>query len=299
MFNPTSLFVSFSLIFILSGQIIFAQQEPMFTQFSTNILTFNPAFTNPTDEKHNLSLLVRNQWTGFEGAPVTQFLSYHHLIKKFHSTAGASLLNDKAGALGIKLLNIFYSYEFVFNDKNILAIGLQTSLLNARIYNSMIQTTDPGDPVTTSSTLSRWTGDVNFGIFYLYKNFRTGFSAPHLFSGKMYLQTDNNTGLKSRLIPHGLFYSEYKFKINRDYSLKTAGLVKFTKGDYQWEINSKITVFDKFITGIGFRYFESIPAFLGYVWEEKVYFTYSYDFVVASLQRYQYGSHEVGVRYRF
>ena len=65
---------------ILFAGIVSAQQEPQYTQFIFNKLTYNPgyagSFVSPT-----LTAIYRNQWLGIDGSPKTQILTYNqHLF---------------------------------------------------------------------------------------------------------------------------------------------------------------------------------------------------------------------------
>ena len=66
----------FSLIIVSVALSLFSygQQDLMVSQY-----TFNHAFLNPASTGisgfYNASLMYRNQWVQFEGAPISQFLS--------------------------------------------------------------------------------------------------------------------------------------------------------------------------------------------------------------------------------
>ena len=73
-----------------------AQQDPQFSFYMFNKLTYNPAYAGVT-EKWYSSLILRNQWMGFEGHPVTQSLTTHSPISD-HLSLGLHVLNDQLGA---------------------------------------------------------------------------------------------------------------------------------------------------------------------------------------------------------
>ena len=48
----------------------FAQQEPLFTQYYVNDMAINPAISG-SKTYNPLTIQTRQQWLGFEGAPLT------------------------------------------------------------------------------------------------------------------------------------------------------------------------------------------------------------------------------------
>jgi type IX secretion system PorP/SprF family membrane protein len=65
-----------TLLFLGALGFINAQQEPMYTQYMFNSLSFNPAYAG-SHEYMSIRLLYRNQWVDFEGAPESQTFTIH------------------------------------------------------------------------------------------------------------------------------------------------------------------------------------------------------------------------------
>jgi len=86
-----SLYILFSLLSIE----IFSQQDPQFAQNADNLLFTNPAFAGMT-EGICASAISRQQWVGFEGAPVTTLAGIHSGIKLFGYKGGIGLSIVKA-----------------------------------------------------------------------------------------------------------------------------------------------------------------------------------------------------------
>ena len=66
---------------------VLAQSEPMFSQYMLNGLVINPAYAG-VHKVTDVTLIYRNQWTGIDGAPETQTLSLHTLLKDQKSGVG-------------------------------------------------------------------------------------------------------------------------------------------------------------------------------------------------------------------
>ena len=83
---------------------LLSQQEQLYTQFMYNKLGLNPAFAG-NHEQVALSAIIRNQWIGFEGAPVTQSASLN-----------APLASQKIG-LGLNLTRNTIGISYIVCDK--------------------------------------------------------------------------------------------------------------------------------------------------------------------------------------
>ena len=78
----------------LLGFLSDAQQLPMFTQFVTDELLYNPAIAG-TKRTYDVRLNYRDQWVGFQDAPTTESISMNHpdadaliLSMRFHIRNG-------------------------------------------------------------------------------------------------------------------------------------------------------------------------------------------------------------------
>ena len=56
----------------------FSQQMPHYSLYMLNDVVVNPSLIS-TKSENQVALMIRNQWTGFEGAPKTQSISYYNL----------------------------------------------------------------------------------------------------------------------------------------------------------------------------------------------------------------------------
>ena len=67
-------FLFFGLLFSLSFS--FAQQESSFSHYMFNQQIINPAYSGARG-LNSFTSIVRSQWSGIEGAPLTQTLSFN------------------------------------------------------------------------------------------------------------------------------------------------------------------------------------------------------------------------------
>lgn len=178
------------------------QQDPMFTNYQFNSLVFNPAYAG-SNEHLTLNLIHRQQWVGFEGAPVTQSLIAHTPLKGERVGVGLSLLNDKIGPT--RSLNIAGSYAYrmlVGKKKNMkLSIGLQASVANW--HGDWLEVTvEQGSDPSFQRNISRWLPNFGAGVYLSGKRFYAGFGCPKLLENDLRQAKNDATGFYGKTYRH-------------------------------------------------------------------------------------------------
>ena len=106
----------------------FSQQEPLFSQYYTNDMSINPAISG-SKTYNPLTIQTRQQWLGFEGAPLTSNISYHAALNN-RSSMGGYLMFDKAFPSMQANLHLNYAYHIPLNyDRVNLSFGLGAKLM--------------------------------------------------------------------------------------------------------------------------------------------------------------------------
>ena len=101
---------------------------------------FNDAIINPavvgTKSHDYVTLMLRDQWTGFEGAPKTQLIS---LEKKYNEIygIGGGIVNDKTGPISRLSGILSGSYRIPFNN-NVISFGASGRISQYKFDNSQI-----------------------------------------------------------------------------------------------------------------------------------------------------------------
>ncbi|MGZ4038270.1 MAG: type IX secretion system membrane protein PorP/SprF, partial [Bacteroidia bacterium] len=82
---------------LLSGIKGTAQQLSLYTNYLLNAYAYNPAIAGAKPYAQ-ANLFMRNQWTGFDGAPQTYMASLYGPLKKVKNlTIGGMVISDKSG----------------------------------------------------------------------------------------------------------------------------------------------------------------------------------------------------------
>ena len=283
--------VAFALLFWSSHT--FAQQQVMFTQYMFNQLAINPAYAG-SHRTISLTAMAREQWTGIDGAPSTQTLSFHSPISGQRVGVGVLFLHDKIGVTNQTGFYNSYSYRIPFENGGQLAFGIQGGFTT---YNAQFSRVSDTDPTFANGDFKETHPNFGAGLFYSTKEFYLGFSVPQLIQSTF---DKNNPDSDSKIIRHYFLTTGYVFSLDRNLKLKPSLLVKAVNGaPVQFDVNVNLLMHEVAWVGLSWRSFDSIDAMLQLQLTKQLQFGYSYDFATTSaLSRLNGGSHELMLNYR-
>ncbi len=248
----------------------------MYTQYMFNGLVLNPAYAG---SHGNLSAtaLYRNQWTGIDGAPVTQSFSIHAPINNDKIGLGINIVNDKIGITNTLNMHGAYSY-MIQTGAGKLAFGLQTGIVQYKVDFSKINFTDSNSEPVQGENINHLKISFGGGIYYYSDNFYIGLSSPRMSSFNTIKDTLHNPIFAS----HFFLSSGFIFNLSSFFKLKPSLLLKAVNGaSPQFDVNT--TLYFKEIVGIGFSYrsFESVAALLQINFAKNFRIGYSYDYGIS------------------
>lgn len=274
-----------------------AQQRPLSTLFMTNPFAINPALAGT----HNYFQVVSNnrfQWVGFEDAPITNTLSIFGPTVNYPMGWGGTISYDVAGAVSIGSAHGSYAYYYPINEDLKVSMGLNLGIMQYRIDLSKVSLRQPGDPIYHSTQETRYLPDASVGVYFYTSTYNIGFIATNLLNNKIKIG-EEPTGL-SRLKSHFYLTGGYKYFINREWSLEpTFILKKVTPAPYQLDVNLRGWYRNLAWFGVSFRTSEALSLLAGYIYENKIQIGYAYDIIFNPLRKYNFGSHELILSYKF
>lgn len=209
-------YVSFLLVLILFPAVATAQQDPMLTNYHFNALAFNPAYAG-SNEHLTLNLAHRQQWLGFEDAPVTQTLTAHTPLKNQRVGVGFALTNDRIGPGGSTDLAASYAYRMQVgaSKKFKLSLGLQASVANWRGDFAQITVEHIDDP-SFSQNLSRWLPNFGAGAYLYSEKFYLGLGVPRLLEQDLRKAKDDSEAIFAKNRRHFYLSTGAAFPLNSD-----------------------------------------------------------------------------------
>ena len=270
-----------------------AQQQVMFTQYMFNSLAIIPAYAG-SHETFSATALVREQWSGLDGAPSTQTFSVHAPFRQQKMGLGFLFLHDKIGVTDQTGAYFSYAYKIEFANNGKLSFGLQGGFTN---FNAKFSKVSSTDPTFAGNDVTEWQPNAGAGLFYSTERFYAGFSVPQLIETEF---DRSNQDSDSRLVRHYFTSMGYVFDLNADLKLKPNLLVKYVKGaPVELDVNANLLIKETVWVGFSWRSFDSIDAILQLQVSPRLQVGYGYDFATQSdLRRVNSGSHELMINYR-
>jgi type IX secretion system PorP/SprF family membrane protein len=278
---------------------LFAQTEPMYSQYMYNMLGVNPAYAG-NREALSLNFFQRNQWVGIKGAPKTTSISMDQSIKDGKLGWGIQVYDDRLGVEAASGLNGMLSTRIQVSEKGILSGGLSFGMMNYRInLNEVNNRNNPNDPSFISiDNPSKWNPSLGMGIYYNTDRFYAGLATPSILKARLASYENMITSIQTSNAFHLFANAGYVFDINEDVKLKPSTMIKMVSGaPIETDIN--LNVWLKDLLGFGASY-RTGDAFVGMVELQatsNLRFGYAYDMPFNPLKYFTKGSHELMLRY--
>ncbi|MCA1764298.1 MAG: type IX secretion system membrane protein PorP/SprF [Cryomorphaceae bacterium] len=285
---------------------IFAQQDPQFTQFMYDRLSFNPGFAG-SQEAICATVFGRQQWSGFSGQPNTGLLNVSAPIKSIKSGVGLSVYLDEIGPQSTTALRLSYAYHLKISGATKLGIGLSVGLLNSSLNNDWIAYnyssdgvntgigTGAGDNLIPQNNQTASTFDAAFGLYLYNPKYYAGISMGHLNEGDL-------SDMNITVARHLYFMAGYHFDLDARWRITPNVLVKSDLASTQLDANATVMYDNTFWLGATYRLEDAIAPMAGYQYEfpsgnSTLRIGYSYDFTTSEINNYSSGSHELMLSY--
>lgn len=183
-------------LFLLSGFATLAQSRKNISQFSHFQSYFNPGLTGY--EGSTVRGFVRNQWSGFEGAPQTFFFSteldFGELAGEIDpalmgkNAVSINLLHDTYGAFRDNELMISYASRVRLTENHNLRLGVGINYQSVRLDGNAMTAEEQNDP-----TLGQYFGsfsnmqflDANVGIALTHRQYYFSYALHRINGGKV------------------------------------------------------------------------------------------------------------------
>jgi type IX secretion system PorP/SprF family membrane protein len=300
------LFLAFATSAILST----AQQDPQFTNWMFDRLSFNPAAAG-MKRMHCVQAFHRDQWDGFDRDPKTYLFNYNgYMVGKQGPIQdkligfGASFYSEVLGQETNTVLRASGAYHHQFNKMTVSA-GLQLGMYSKKLGKDWIYI-DPDDSAIPTTGVSQTGLDASLGIMlYEGNKYYAGVSATHL-------NAANLDKLNIQVARHYYFMGGYNYDINSDFTLRTNALLKSDfSAPVALDVNANVLWSEMIWGGLSFRPGDAIAPMVGFqkdlgckTQDRKTFcqqfkIGYSYDITLSQIKDYSAGSHEIFACYCF
>ena len=282
-------------LLILCVNSIYSQQEAQYSQYMYNTISVNPAYAG---SRNVLSVLAlhRSQWVGFDGAPTTSTFSINTPIPETNLGLGISAISDRIGPTEQNTFSGDISYTIRLNEKTNLSFGVKGTASFFSFDQYKVTPFQANDPKWRSVS-TRLSPNFGVGTFLHSDQYYLGVSIPNIKESNFY--NDNDIAINSQRMNYYLI-GGYVFDVSNSIKFKPAVVSKIVTGaPVQLDLSGNAMFMNKFVLGAAYRWDAAVSGLAGFQVNDALFIGYSYDFDTTSLSRYNFGSHEVFIRYEF
>ncbi|MFT5435458.1 MAG: type IX secretion system PorP/SprF family membrane protein [Ulvibacter sp.] len=278
------------LLVVLCAEVASAQQDPQYTQYMYNMNVVNPAYAG-SKESLSITALYRNQWAGFDDAPVTFTFSAHSPISD-KIGLGLSAIKDELGP--VSETNVFadFSYTLELGPTIKLALGLKAGFTFHEVGLSGLEVQDENDPfLDGAQDINNTYPNIGAGAFLYGDKFYVGLSVPNLLTS---VHLDENSIKYGSETNHFFGTAGYVFQVSDNFKLKPSVMVKSAfNSPISYDANINALFFEKFELGASYRLDDSFSGLVGFRVTPNIRVGYAYDSVISEIKTVAAASHEV------
>jgi len=279
-----------------------AQDYSVFSHYHISPVLINPAAAGFNDN-HEILMNLRNQWTGFPGAPKSYGVTYNGAFGN-NLGLGVGVLSDNIGPISRMKLKLDYAFHMDINKLR-MATGLTTEFSSNRLASSVLSNPlqEDGDVLIMDGVDGINVFDAAFGFYGTYdKQTRFGLSFPNLIV-KVIGDIEDGGEAEGSLFGYYTMFVSHEHKVrNYGFTIEPSMMIrKVYNVPFQIDFNVLAGFLDKrFMTGLSYR--SGVGGALGLMLGTELYgfkVFYSYDVSFANFQQYNNGTHEITVGFDF
>jgi len=273
-----------------------AQHSQQTSQYMINGLAINPAYAGSKDA-FSATAIYRSQWTGIDGAPRSQNLSFHGPLKNKKIALGLMLFHDALGVTSENGIFLNYAYRLPLQGGQ-LSMGLAGGVSFLRSNWTEATVIETSDIAFSSNSPLYVLPNFSTGIRYEHKDYFVGFSIPMPLTHQL---TSGGTSPATAIRPKEFKYfihAGYYYQINEQWMVSPSALVKILPSvGSQIDINAIVEYNELIGLGMSYRSNDAVVAMAQFRINKQFTVGYSYDFTTSQLSNYTNGSHEISLRY--
>lgn len=273
-----------------------SQQDPVYTQYLTNMLTIQPAYAGISGVL-SISALSRAQWVGWEGAPNTNTFSAHIPVKSYNVGLGLSLINDKWGPILQNGLYADYAYRINLRPREYLSLGIKAGLSSYHARFRDLEINDPIDPSFAQNVDFKLLPNVGFGALWHSNIYFLGITMPKLLKNDIVDDSDQKI---YREVLHFYAMAGYVFFLYENVKLKPTLLYRWSeKTPSYMDFGANVLLYDRLWFGVTYRLQNSYALTFQFNVNNQLRFGYSFDLTTVHDNMVNSGTHEFSINYEF
>lgn len=284
--------------------LVHAQQQPMYGQYIINNSVLNPAQAGADNTSH-WGILMRNQWTGIEGAPRTES-AYMNLRIPGDLGLAIGMYQDRHGPE----INLNLQTDLAFHtriSRNLaMAGGLRLNMSQLRVDLSKIPDVDPRNPYFSTNLSSGLHLNAGAGVLIYSPQAFAGLSLPRAFSNQVTVIEPDVVDFQKREVRHIFVYGGMNLYPTDETTFTPSVLIKFSEdGPTQIDLNGIFGFENMLDFGPLLRinvvnssnWFDAVGFMAGLRFWEQWYFGYVYEHPLSGIQMASRQTHEISLRF--
>ena len=275
----------------------FAQQDPQYAFYRFNMNLFNPAFAG-TGESGELTLGLRSQWAGVEGAPESQSAIFSTPMGN-NVGLGVSILNDQTFIENQTWVAVDFSYRLRLNSNYELFLGLKASGQSYSANTNGLTTYGLGQDGTLNDFNSRFNPNVGMGVYLRASNHFLSLSAPKLLTPDRLEERDGEAFL-SMDRRHLYLAGGYDFLLSKELTLEASSMLRYVDASpLSLDVTAILDFGQKFRLGASYRVDAAVSGLFLFDISPKFNVGYAYEAAIQnSINAVDNSSHELFMRLR-
>lgn len=289
------------ILFLLQSDLIFAQQTPVFANYSYNTVIINPAHAGYYEDV-DATLVNTGLFNSVDGSPVNLNLTVNAPLRSKHLGLAAGVSVDQIGVATATSFFGSYSYKIFFDseyaqgrwwayDPNIISFGITAGGI---YYNEDLVSLGIQDDPEFQQNLNEFLPTLGVGFLYNKDRFYIGLSAPNLLESSLTNETKIN--LQSAYYS----YFGYRFFTTQleEVLINPSMLVKYVDGaPLQADFNLMVNYLNKVEFGAGYRTSETVSFLAGFHMGTNFKLMYNYSYALKDYNNIN--THGIVLNYRF
>ncbi len=256
-------------LFCSLSSLVFAQQDPLYSQYFNNPMLINPAFAG-SNERLYAGAAYRSQWTGIEGGPVT--LNFNSHIGLVNNKVGVGMLavQDQLGDIKNTQYGGVFSYRIKLSNSTF-SFGMQAGFTRYATDPNAVRVLNNPDPAFNQFTETKF--NTGAGVLLQSERYTLSLSMPRMLASSV-----SQGGQSIQVYGQNFYlYGSYSIYVNERIQFKPSTLLRATSGTpLSVDLNCNFVINKLYTAGLFTRKFNTYGLLLqvimdnyrlGYVFE--------------------------------
>jgi len=271
-----------------------AQQEPQFSQYMFNRMSYNPGYAGSSGSIC-AAAMYRQQWIGFKldaptanskagSVPTDILFTFDMPVRFLHGGIGLTVVSDKIGYHDNLELSVDYAFRMFWGEGN-LSAGAEFNLLNSKLDKESLVGIDPNDPMLSGLGEAATLIDGSVGIYYQVPGkYYLGLSVKNLLAA----HSDEIQFANARTV-YVMGGYEYTPSTAPSVRIKPSALLKTANFSlFQADLSCLVDYRNAFWGGLGYRVQDAVYLMAGVHWKQ-FRLGLSYDVTTSRLGTFKAG----------